>query len=181
MGLEEVLAKLSTEKAIVAAFHLEGEFYEEVVEEEGSVTEGSMGMPLVNRALEEVLKRSTAVCIFVRSSFEAPTDHVMVMEDTCGNIVGHDVPACKMAEFKDDPSIIWLCDDFAIYPDRTEMHDIVMVMLPQRAKAIGEEEGAKDAVILYPATTTDIMLRMHFGIPLDDPKLASAIIAFDKL
>jgi len=180
MGLKEVLTKLRTEKTVMAAFHLEGEFYREVIEEEGGITECSMGMPLVNRALEEVMKRNTAVCIFVKNSFETPTDHVMIMEDLCGNVVGHDVPACKMHEFKDDPRIFWLCEDFAIYPDRSEMHDIVMVMLPLKATSVGEEEGAKDPVILYPATTTDMMLREHFGIPLDDP-VASAILAFDKL
>jgi len=180
MGLEEVLSKLRSEKNVMAAFHLEGEFYREVVEEEDSITECSMGMPLINRALEAVMKRDTAVCIFVKNSFETPDDHVMIMEDLCGNIVGHDVPVCKMHEFKDDPRIFWLCDDFAIYPDRSEMHDIVMVMLPLKAKSVGEKEGAKDPVILYPATTTDIMLRTHFGIPVDDP-VASAILAFDEL
>ncbi|MCL1811609.1 MAG: hypothetical protein FWG41_05275 [Methanomassiliicoccaceae archaeon] len=179
MGLEEVLAKLSSVEAIKAAFLLEGEFYDEVVAEEDSVTESFTGMPLVNKALEEVLKRKAAVCIFCTSAFEAPTDHIMVMEDVCGNRVGHDVPACMADDFKDDPSIFWLCDDFAMYPDKADMLDVMMVMLPQKANSIGESEGVKDAVLLYPATTTDILLREHFGISPNEPGIASAIIAFN--
>ncbi|MDR3074730.1 MAG: hypothetical protein LBU30_01660 [Candidatus Methanoplasma sp.] len=179
MGLEDVLRKLGAEKSIKAAFPLDGEFYNEVIGEEGGITESSFGMPLVNRALEEVLKRKIAVCLFCESTFETPTDHVMVLEDGCGNIIGHDVPAHMMDDFRDDPEILWLCEDFAVYPHKAESHDVLMVMLPQNVKSVGENEGVMDPVLLYPATTTDIMLRKHFGIPMNDPKIASAILAFN--
>jgi len=181
MGLDDVLAKLLAEKSIRAAFPLEGDFFDEVVEEEGGITESTLGMPLVNRALEEVLKRSVTVCVFCESSFEPSTDHIMIMEDGCGNMVGHDVPPCMIDDFKDDPNIFWLCDDFAIHPEKAGTHEMMIVILPQRLRIIGADEGAKDPVLLYPATTTDIMLRKHFGMSVNDPKIASAIIAFDLI
>jgi hypothetical protein len=181
MGSEEVIAKLCKDKAIRAAFVLEGDAYDEAIAEEKSITESTFGMPLVNRALEAVMKKRTAVCIFCESSFEVPTDHMMIMEDVCGNRIGHDVPKCMVKDFIDNPDIFWLCDDFVLYPDKTDARDVVMVMLPQEMKSIGENEGVRGAVLLYPATTTDIILRMHFGMPLGDPKIASAILAFDLL
>ena len=181
MGVEEVLTKLGSEKAVKAAFLLEGDFYDEVVGEEGSIIESTMGMPLVNRALEEVLKREVAVCLFCDGTFEPTTDHVMIMEDRCGNIVGHDVPARMMDDFKDDPDIFWLCEDFAMYPCRAESQEILIVMLPQKARSLGEKEGIADPILLYPATTTDVMMRKHFGISVCDPKIASAILAFNIL
>ncbi|MDR0509064.1 MAG: hypothetical protein LBG63_04510 [Candidatus Methanoplasma sp.] len=180
MGLEEIIAKLCCEESVKAAFLLEGEFYSEVIDEESSVVESSMGMPLINRALEEVIKRETAVCIFCSSTFEVPTDHVMLMEDKCGNVVGHDVPPCMINDFKDNPEIFWLSDDFAIYPDRTK-NDIMFVLLPHKVRSIGEKEGARDPILLYPATTTDIMLRKHFRMSLDDPRIATAILAFNAI
>ncbi|MCL2510237.1 MAG: hypothetical protein FWF07_04065 [Methanomassiliicoccaceae archaeon] len=180
MGLEEILAKLGSDKSVKAAYLLEGEFYEEVIEEEGGVTESSMGMPLVNRALEAVLKKDTAVCIFCDGTFETPTDHVMVMEDAQGNMVGHDVPTCMLNNFKNKPDIFWLCEDFIVYPN-VAMDRIVMVMLPQKVRMFGERDGIKDPILLFPATTTDILLREHFGISVDEPGIASAIIAFDFL
>ncbi len=181
MGLEEALEKIRSDRSVTAAFVLEGEIYKEVVGEEGSVTESTFGMPLINRALEEVMKREIAVCIFCDGSFEPPSDHVMVMEDDRGNLVGHDIPVCRMGEFKDDPNIFWLCDDFVMYPNKTESQDIVMVMLPQKVCSIGEDEGVRDLILMYPATTTDILLRKHFGVSVDDPKIASAIMAFNVL
>lgn len=178
MGIEEIIAKIRSNKSVEAAFLLEGEIYQETIEEESSVSEVSMGMPLINRALEEVRKRKVAVCLFCDGTFEAPTDHVLVMEDTLGNVVGHDVPARIMSEYKDDPNIIWLCDDFALFPGRAKTFDIVMVMLPHNVSSIGENDGAKDPILLYPATTTDTLLRRYFKIPLDS-RIASAILAFD--
>jgi hypothetical protein len=181
MGLKEVFDKLGSNKAVKAAMPLEGEFYDEVVAEERSITECSMGMPFINRALEEVMRRKTAVCIFCDGSFEAPSDHVMIMEDGHGNRVGHDVPARLLDKYKDDPEIFWLCDDFAMYPQKAETREIMMVMLPHKVTSLGEYDGIKDPVMLYPATTTDILLKKHFGIPLNDPHIASAILAFDVL
>ena len=179
MGLEEVLSKLSDNKAVKAVFPLKGNILNEMIYEEGSIIECSFGMPLANRALEAVRKKKHAVCIFCYSGFEVPTDHLMMMEDGCGNIVGHDVPPCLMCNYKDDPDIIWLCDDFAVYPHRAASEKMIMVMLPQKAKCVGKDEGVCDPVLLYPATTTDILLRQHFGISVCDPKIVSAILAFD--
>jgi hypothetical protein len=83
--------------------------------------------------------------------------------------------------FKDAEDLFWLSDDFVMDPDKMGAHDIVMVMLPQKALTIGEREGVKDAVILYPAVTTDMILRRHFGIPPGEPDIASAILAFDVI
>ena len=179
MGLKEVLEKLGSERSVKAAYPLDGEIYDSVIAEEGSVTESFTGAPFVNRALKEVLKRSTAVCLFCGSAFEIPSDHVLIMEDMKGNVLGHDVPARMAGEMKDNPNLFWLSDDFVIYPDRANACDAVMVMLPQKVTSIGESEGVRDAVLLYPATTTDIMLRRHFGVSPCEPDIASAILAFD--
>ncbi|MCL2786271.1 MAG: hypothetical protein FWD81_03515 [Methanomassiliicoccaceae archaeon] len=179
MGLKEVLDRLGRERSVRGAYPLDGEIYDKVVAEEGSVTESFTGVPLVNRALEEVLKRTTAVCLFCGSAFETPSEHVMIMEDICGNVVGHDVPPGMADKLKNDHGLFWLSDDFVMHPDRTDMHNIMMVMLPQRVVSIGEAEGAENAILLYPSTTTDLILRRHFGISPGEPDIASAIIAFD--
>jgi len=181
MGMEDVLAKIRSNKGVRGAFALEGENYREVMEEESSVIESSMGMPLNNRALKEVLKRKMAVGIFFDYTFEAPEDHIVMLEDGCGNMIGHDVPKCMMDKFKDDPEIVWLCDDFAMYPCKARSEEMVFIMLPQKVGFIGADEGAKDPVLLYPATTTDILLRKLFGFSASEPGIATAILGFDPI
>ncbi|MCL1904825.1 MAG: hypothetical protein FWG19_01710 [Methanomassiliicoccaceae archaeon] len=181
MGLKEVLERLDSDGSVKAAFLLEGEPYDRFVAEEGGVTGSFSGMPFVNRAFKEVIKRKIAVCIFARGPFEPDSDHILIMEDSNGNVVGHDVPECMMDRYKNDPEIFWLSDDFAVYPDRAGMHDVVMVMLPKKVTSIGEKEGIKDPIMLYPATTTDMILKRHFNMLSCEPGLATAILAFDVI
>ena len=179
MGLKEVLDVLGSVNAVRSAFVLEGEFYERVMKAEGSVTECAFGMPFINRALEEVCKRSVSLCLFTSGNFEDVTEHIMILEDAHGKIVGHDVPKCMAGDYKDNEEIIWLSEDFALYPN-ADMWKVNMVMLPNKAKFVGEKEGVRDPVMLYPATTTDILLKEHFGVPLNE-RICTAILAFDIL
>jgi len=179
VGLKEVLDVLDASDSVKAAFVLEDEFYNEVVEEERSVTDCAFGMPFINRALEEVCKREIAVCLFTSDNFGYVTEHIMIMEDIHGNIVGHDVPKCMMNDYKDNPEIVWLSDDFAMYPN-ADLFKVNMVMLPNKAKFVGEKEGVRDPVLLYPATTTDMLLKQHFGVPLEE-RIWTAILAFDMI
>jgi hypothetical protein len=177
VGLKEVLDLLDTNGSVKAAFVLEGEFYRKVIAEERSVTECAFGMPFVNRALDEVLKRNVAVCLFASGNLENIEEHIMIMEDKHGNIVGHDVPKCMVDDYKDNPDIVWLSEDFAIYPDRMDLWEAAMVLLPNKVSSIGKNEGVEDAIMLYPATTTDMLLKEHFMIP--DNKVSTAILAFN--
>jgi len=177
MGLNDIVRKLKERDGIRAVFLLEGESLKKTVDEEKSIETSSMGIPLVNRALEECLKRNTFLCLFCDHAFETAMDHVIVMEDGDGNIIGHDVPPCMMDDFKDDPNIIWLSDDFAMFPNISTCHEFMIVMLPQKVTIIGESDGVRDPILLYPSTTTDMVLKKIFGSPA--PNLSSAIIAFD--
>jgi len=179
VGLKEVLDVLGSIDFVKAAHVLEGEFYDRVMKEEGSVKECAFGMPFVNRALEEVCKRTVSLCLFTSGNFEDVTEHIMILEDAHGNIVGHDVPKCMADDFKDNEDIIWLSEDFALYTS-ANLFKANMVMLPNNAKFIGENEGVKDPVMLYPATTTDILLKEHFGVSVNE-RIWTAILAFDIL
>jgi hypothetical protein len=180
MGLQEVLDKVNANPSVKAAYLLEGEIYERFVAEESSVTEAESGMSFVNKALKEVLKRNTALCLFSTGEFEDIEEHVMVMEDPLGNIVGHDIPECMKEKYKDDTTLFWLCEDFVMRPE-ANMRDVKMVMLPKKVRTIGEAEGVCDAIMLYPASTTDLLLRKHFGALGGKCGSASAILAFNIL
>jgi hypothetical protein len=179
MALNAVLEKLSCEKGVERVFVLDGDILKKVFEEEGGIAESSFGMPMDNRALAECMKRNTFLCVFCDYSFELPTDHVMVMEDDAGNRVGHDVPACMCGKFSDDPDAVWMGDDFVMFPNLATSGDLMVVMLPQKVKCLGEKDGVGSPILMNPATTTDILLRTHFGIKSDNSDIASAILAFD--
>lgn len=179
MGLDEIIDRLNAEDSVHGAYVLDEETLRMVVDEESQVTT-TIGMPMENRAMAECLKRSTFVCVFCEYAFEVPTDHVMIMVDGSGNIMGHDIPRGKAAEYAGRTDVTWLSDDFVMYPDAMG-DDIKVVMLPQDVNVIGEREGAVKPVMVYPSTTTDIILKKRFGVDAVTSKLASALLAFDLL
>ena len=178
MGAAEIAELLKTKKGVHGAHILDGELLKEAFDEEKQVTESSFGMPLVNRALEECLKKHVFVCLFCDYGFELPTDHVMIMEDGNGNIVGFDIPPGQCDQYTDRADITYLSDDFVMLPEAA-CDEIRIVMLPQKVKCIDEKNGVKDPVLFYPATTTDGILKKRFGIDPASSDLASVIMAFD--
>jgi len=180
MGMDGIVEKLKGREGVFDVCMLTDELFKEFLKEESSVEESSMGMPLVNEALKECLHRNSHLAVFSSGSFDMPQDHVMVMKDDEGHIVGHDVPKGMMEMFQEMQDVIWLCDDFVMFPSVCAMSEISMHMLPQRLTIIDEGDGAGNPVVLYPATTSDMLLKRMFSIPLDS-KLASAIISFDLL
>ncbi|MDR2846476.1 MAG: hypothetical protein LBV63_04250 [Candidatus Methanoplasma sp.] len=179
MTLDTIMQNILSRGGVKWAFPIEREFWLTVSEEENGIGTVS-GMPMENRALAECRKRDTAICMFCNGVFEeSHGGHVMIMEDNSGNVVGHDVPADMMDQFRNDPEAFWLCEDFVMFPNRALAGDIKMVMLPKPVVSLNETHGAKDPILLYPATTTDLLLKRHFGIATDDHRLSSAILAFD--
>ncbi|MDR3282765.1 MAG: hypothetical protein LBS92_04050 [Candidatus Methanoplasma sp.] len=179
MALDALLEKIRSRECVTYAFLLEGDALREALEEEAGVGTLS-GMPMENRALAECLGKEVAVCMFCNGVFEqsSASEHIMVMEDGRGNVVGHDVSKEMAVVFKDDPEVFWLCDDFVMYPGRASIGDIKMVMLPKRIRSLGESDGVRNPVILYPATTTDLILKRRFDVAADS-RVSSAILAFD--
>ena len=181
MGSKEVLDKIRSSTAIKAAYIMDGKLYKEFVREEGSVTGSDAGMPLDNRAFKEMLKRTTAVCLFSTGDFEEITEHIVIMEDPEGNMVGHDIPECMAGAFDNDPNLFFLSDDFVMNME-ANMREVTMVLLPKKdVRCVGEAEGAKDVMIMFPAPTTDLLLRRHFGIRDDEKGIASSVLAFNHI
>jgi hypothetical protein len=179
MVAESVLKKIRSREGVAHAFLLEGDALREALDEEAGV--GTMsGMPMENRALAECLRKEVAICMFCTGIFEESeaSEHIMIMEDSGGNVVGHDVSDEMIPLYKEDPEVFWLCDDFVMYPCKASIGDMKMVLLPKKIRSLGEADGVREPVILYPATTTDFILKRLFNIAADS-KIASAILAFD--
>jgi hypothetical protein len=178
MTLDIILQNILSRNSVKWAFTIDREFWLTITEEEFGVGTVS-GMPMENRALAECKKRDTMICLFCNGIFEeSHSGHVMIMEDNNGNIVGHDVPDHMLDKFKDDPDVFWLCDDFVMFPNKASLGDIKMVLLPKKVESLNETHGAIDPILLYPATTTDMLLKRHFGID-PDHRISSAILAFN--
>ncbi|MBR3477295.1 MAG: hypothetical protein IKH39_09160 [Candidatus Methanomethylophilaceae archaeon] len=177
---EKLLNKILSAKGALQAFVADEETFNQVCSLEDGVIDTSFGMPIENRALEACKGCQKRLVLFCTIAFEPPDCHVMTMEDVNGKLVGFDVPDCMREKYSSDPDLIWMGEDFAISPD-ADIGECTMVMLPQELKCLGEEEGVKRAVLLYPALDADVYLKKKYGVDLEDPRIASAIVGCEPL
>lgn len=146
-----------------------------VLEEDDLCVDTSFGMPIDNKAMDACLSCDFVLCVYADTSFEQPSDKIMMMQDTSGNIVGHDIAQSQMDEYQGREDLIWLSEDFVVYPNVEMSEDIILVMLPQIYNGFSEEDGVAEAVIFYPATTTDSMIKEKYG-EFDDPHIATLLM-----
>ena len=180
MSDEKIIQKLLAAQGARAAYPADDETFKEVCRLEEGIVDTTFGMPMENRALKACMESQGRAVFFCDYSFEPPDCHVMIMEDTNGKMVGFDVPEPLREKYSSDPDLVWMGEDFAIDPN-ADMGECMMVMLPQELKCLGESEGVRRSVILYPALEADQYLKRKYGVDLDDPQIASAIVGFDYL
>lgn len=163
---ERIAATLKKHKGVLKVEIPEEDFLL-VLEDEDMDMDTSFGMPIDNRAIKDCLSRDLVLCVYADMSFEKPSCRTMMMTDSKGNIVGHDVAESQMEEYRSRTDIVWLSDDFVLYPNAGMTDDMTFVMLPQEYRGFSETDGVSEAVICYPATTTDCLIKQKYGDPMD--------------
>jgi hypothetical protein len=179
MSVDRVIEALGKHKGVKQVMLLDEDLAETIKDEESQVV-SSFGMPIENKALEECLSKEVKLCIYCDYSFEHPDDSIIFMKDGEGKIVGQDVAESKRSQFEGKEGIIWLSDDFVLYPGVDMGPDIRMIMVSQRYHGFSEEDGVSDAVVFFPATSTDSIIKSRYGYP-QDQQIATAIMGLSLM
>lgn len=177
MVLEDFLRYVKELNGVLDAFIPDDSTMESIFALESNVEDTSFGTPMDNRALAESKKRLKHIIVFCNYAFSVPTDHVMVMEDADGCIVGFDIPPGKQEEYIDRTDLVWLSDDFVLVMNGKDMAKVVM--LPQKLDFVNGKYDVDNAILFYPVTTTDIFLKEKFKMDKSSPSIASAVLSFD--
>lgn len=180
MSLEEVLNRIKADPNVHSVFLMDEDMVARMNAEESTVNT-SIGLPLDNKALRACMEKKCFVCIFCYGKFDPPKDHVMLMVDGNGKVVGFDIPPGKEGEYSGRGDLVWLSDDFVMDVSCGMGDDICVVMNPQKVTVVGASEGVSDPILFYPSTTTDLLLRAEYGIDPNDSRIASAVMAYDPI
>lgn len=174
MSAERIIETLGKHRGVRKAVLLDQDAVDIIKDEECHVV-SSFGTPFENEALTECFSKDIALCIYCDYSFERPDDSILFLKDGEGRIMGQDVAASKKSEFEGKSNIVWLSDDFIMYPEADMGPGMRMVMVSQVYRGFSNEDGVSEAVVFFPATSTDCILKSRYG-DCHDPQIATAIM-----
>jgi hypothetical protein len=177
--MNDILDMLRGMKGTVEAFVLDDGCRERIIKIEKSIS-GAMGIPIINKGVEECLHRKYVVCIIKKEGFRPPPEPTVLLLTDTGLVLGEEVLPPYRKKFLENVNeyFIWLADDFVVYPDRRGGTKEFFIMPPVSFPEVSEM-GMKNVVSCSPSAPSDIMLRKEHGFE-DNPKLASILIGFDS-
>lgn len=177
--MNDVVARLKEMKGAIHVFPLNESCRSQITEIEKNI-KASLGIPCINAGVEECLERKYVVCIIKKASFRPPPEPTVMLISDDGIVLGEEVLPNRMKEFlanNKDEEIIWLSEEFVMYPGRKGKEREFFVMPPVSFPEV-TEMGMKNVVSCSPSAPADMMLREMHGYE-DDPKLASILVGFD--
>jgi hypothetical protein len=179
--VEKAVDILRNTKGVVGVFIMDDDVSNKVLAEERSVI-SITGMDVQNIAFEEVMKREHRVCIVYDNGFfeEPKGTPVIMIVNSSNEVVGTAVPEDMFEEYSKRNDIIWVSDDFVLFTNSNTDGTERFVLPPCKYDALSEKEGCRDAIFSSPATTSDILMKNHFGVSTCQ-KTSTIVIGFNKL
>ena len=177
-SISEVVGKLGSMPQIVSVYIPDESDIRTFYEEESRVSTIS-DMPMENEAMAVSKSRKHHLIVVFTEGLGNSPHHEVVMKDGDGNLVGWDVPPGLEYEVEGRDDLVWMSEDFVIDPSAME-GEIRVVLVAQRLTVIGEDDGVRDPVAMFPSPSTDMMIRERYGITLDS-RCATAIVGFDEV
>lgn len=166
-------------RGVVHAFYLDRTILEMVREEESKVR--AMGNIAVdNQGFTEALRRECVICIIKDPRFRPPAEPTVILESGNGQIIGEEVFPFTADKYADKEDVVWLSDGFVMFPTVPADGGESFIMPPVTFPELNSSNCCKDVISCSPAPTCDLMIRQYYGLE-DDPKLASVLVAFNRL
>ncbi len=175
MNMNEVLDYVANTEGVVSVHELSSEICDAILYQERNVTSDT-GMDVDNDACEEVMKKPKRVCIIIDNDLfkEDRGSSCLVLMDNTGKIVGTNVPKCDMHLYENRDDVVWLSDDFVLFPD-AKMDENERFVVPA-APYPGLEEVK--AVFASPTTSSDILIKKEFNLDLE-AKTSTVLLGFE--
>ena len=178
MGIERIINKVKSIQGVMTVFNLDCDRAKIVLSEEGKVGSSS-GIPMDNIALDMCIGRQYLLCLLVNREFKFPESSFVSLTDSEGQIIGHDVPASRIPEYKDRDDIIWLSDDFVMSTKHMGSSEMRVRMMPIMVDFLGPNDDVKECSAMSPSPSTDVLLKDMLGLPKNNPDMFTVLLSFN--
>ncbi len=166
-------------RGVIHAFYLDKEILAELEKEEAKVR--AMGnIEVDNQGFKQALERDAVICIVKDPRFRPPPEPTVILVSGEGNVIGEEVFPFTAHKYTSREDVVWLSDGFVLFPTVAASGGEQFVMPPVSFPELNESNGCKDVISCSPAPTSDLMIKTHYGL-VDNPKLASVLVAFNRM
>ena len=176
---DAVIEKLKCTHGIVHAIQMDSDISNTIAAEEESVR-SMTGIDVVNKAYRMAMEKDVRICIFCDKTLPREETSTMLLEDSLGNVMGAMLPPCKIHEYKDRSDVIWVSDDFIIFPEVQGVGKERFVLLPMHYDGLDEDDGCCDVVMCSPAPSSDAILKRYYGRNVSE-KTSTLVIAYNTV
>ena len=175
IGEGEFVAAVEGMCGVVQVTRLSSAVVREAVSIEESIRVVSGGLRMDNAGVHACASREMVFAVVCDSDFLRPDTITMELVDDDGVVIGHDVPRSMRDALRDRQDLVWLSEDFVMFPDRIGMRDARLVMHASRLDVgLGQ-----DPWVFYPSISSAEMLNRRLGI--DAEGLSTMLMGIDGL
>lgn len=179
--IKKVIKSIEEMDGVLKAEHLSNEDIKNLIDIEANRDNDLI--PVINEGLQECFKKDFNIVIFKDSNFRNAPFPTVLLVNTGGKILGHEIISIKDREkFKKKENVHFLSDDFVIYKDT--MNNISMksekeyfLLPPIEFPELLEIEEVFEVVSSSPSTKSDDYLKNKYGY-LGNSKVATIIVGF---
>ncbi len=175
MHRNEFITYLSGLKGVLRVERLERSVVGVVADMEDSIREVTAGMRLENSGMATCASCDDVFVILADGDFPRPEAITMEMVDDRGVTVGHDVPPSQVERYRERDDVIWISDNFVLFPLKLDPHDVRMVMRATRMEVPFDHEPW----IFYPSPETADTLNTVLGV--GDRTLSTIVVGVNGL
>ena len=140
-------------------------------------------VPVFNKGIQECFKRDVTLVIFKKGFFRPPPSPTMFLIFD-GEVLGHDIFSNEeKMKFSGDNSVKFLSDDFVIYFDVLNNHNLergneYFLLPPVPFPELDDFDNIDDVVSSSPSTQSDEYLKEEFGFSKDS-SIATIFVSFN--
>ena len=175
--IDEVVDFISRMAGSRHVFPLKAEAKENLIKIEESV-KATFGINCSNQGVMECLARKNIIVIIKDSRFRPPPEPTVLLVADGDMIIGKEIFPEQKAQYLDREDVIFLSDEFILFPDLRPKGKECFVMPPVSFPEVEKMAGTRNVVSCSPSPPGDMFVRGLHGLP-DDPKLASILIGYD--
>ncbi len=179
MGVtEDLIAYLKKAEGVHDVYQMDDDVSQKIWDIEKSVRT-TLQNDYKNVGYDIAMKKQIRLCVFYGNTYIFGKRSVVKLMCSDGTIMGTSLHPDEIESYKDRTDVIWISEDFVVFPEVTGVGEESFVLYPIDIPEIeADVPGCFNVIGTSPTLSSDILLKETFGKE-NGPDIFTMIIALD--